>query len=97
MGNKAHPMEGVIHDLRLFGTALGQEFQEDDGRICEREEALLLRFDLMVAALIQSRFIQRAAEHLVKLGAGECSDYTARVFADAGFEITPIKNEDRPA
>lgn len=89
MANLEHPIDAVVMDFAALKHELAAEFMEDDGVICEREAAILIRFEEGKRRIGRARALERATQLAMKQE-GRFSDYTNQQFALAGIRLTPI-------
>lgn len=92
MGNLEHPIDGALCDLSVLRREMVEEFRADDGVICAREQAIILRFDEGRERIMRARNLERAIALAVKQE-GRVTEYTSRQFASAGLHIAPLEPE----
>lgn len=93
MGNRRNPTDVSIEDFAFLRRDMERDFYEDDGVICEREEGILIQFDIAVERLRRQRGLERGLDLLVKQE-GVPSRYTKEIFSEIGISLVPDKPLD---
>lgn len=87
MGNHACPVEGHVSDLKLIRGRFVRHAARD-GTIDTEERALLDDLDAARAAIERFHVRRKAMIHWLKCG--EQTDYTDRLFENAGFGLVDL-------